>query len=114
MAKTPVGGRNAHFCVRNLNGTSKNQCECRSWLRHWKNYTGSGRTLCAVVPCGREAEVGGHVQIDDWRSDFSWWIVPLCKQHNHYRNTREMYLDKRTELVSANVARTCSRDGWDW
>ncbi|MCC6987862.1 MAG: hypothetical protein IT181_02615 [Acidobacteria bacterium] len=66
------------------------------------------------MPCNRPAAVGAHVLIDDWRSDFSWWIVPLCSMHNHTTNTREMYIDKRSILVSASAAKTCRRGDWDW
>ncbi len=106
--------RNSHWCVRNINGTTKNKCECKSWLAHWRNYTDSSRIYCAAVPCGNEAEVGAHVQIDDWRTDFSWWIVPLCKKHNHHTNTREMYIDWRATLVSADAQATCRRGDWNW
>ncbi len=106
--------RNSHWCVRNINGTSKNKCKCKSWLSHWRNYTDSERIYCSVVPCNNPAEVGAHVQIDDWRSDFSWWIVPFCKQHNHHKNTREMYVDQRTTLVTANAAASCQRGDWTW
>ncbi|MFM2119771.1 MAG: hypothetical protein RL722_1239 [Pseudomonadota bacterium] len=109
----PPGGRNAHYCVLNLKGTSKNSCGCASWLRHWRNYAKTRRIYCAEFRCNRRAEVGAHVLIDDWRSSFSWWIVPLCKSHNHYRNTKEMYLDRSVTLVSANVALTCGRSN-EW
>jgi hypothetical protein len=110
----PKPNRNSHWCVLNLRGTSMNKCECASWLAHWRNYTDSQRVICAAVPCNRPAAVGAHVLIDDWRSDFSWWIVPLCSMHNHHTNTREMYIDFRTTLVSANAAETCQRGDWNW
>ena len=106
--------RNTHWCVRNINGTSSNKCMCKSWLAHWRNYTDSERVYCAVVPCNNPAQVGAHVQVDDWRSDFSWWIVPFCKKHNVHHNTREMYVDWRVTLVSADVASTCKREDWHW
>jgi hypothetical protein len=110
----PKPNRNSHWCVRNINGTTKNKCECKSWLAHWRNYTDSKRIYCAAVPCSNQAEVGAHVQIDDWRSDFSWWIVPLCKKHNHHTNTREMFIDWRSILVSADSQATCRRGDWNW
>ncbi len=112
MASKP--NRNSHYCVRNINGTTKNQCDCANWLAHWRNYTESHRATCSAVPCNNPAQVGAHVQIDDWRSDFSWWIVPLCKMHNHHTNTREMYIEQRSTLVSACMASTCRRGDWEW
>jgi hypothetical protein len=107
--------RNSHWKLLNIKGTSDNKCVCNSWLDHWYNYTDSSRETCAVVPCSNPAQVGAHVQVDDWRSDFSWWIAPLCHKHNRDReNKREMYLDKRSTLVSANAAETCQRGDWRW
>ena len=104
--------RNTHYAVRNINGTTKNKCDCKSWLAHWRFASGSIRGVCAVVPCNNEAQVGAHVRIVDGRCYQSWWIVPFCKKHNHYRNTEEMFIDCRTVLISANVRVTCQRGDW--
>ena len=107
-----MANKNSHWAVRNINGTSDNKCECKGWLTHWKLATGSVRTRCAVVGCGRPAEVGAHVQITDGRSGAHWWIVPFCKTHNHYRNVGEMYIKRSVMLVSANRKETCQRGEW--
>ena len=46
--------------VKNLNGTSQRTCKCGSWLKHWENFSGRSAKKCSV--CGKNAEVGGHVQ----------------------------------------------------
>jgi len=64
--------RNAHFKVLNIQNTGDRKCrKCDGWLDHWYNYSGSRRGTCAIVPCGNPAEVGAHIQIDEWRHDFS-------------------------------------------
>lgn len=99
--------KNTHFKVKNVNGTSGRKCSCRTWLEHWSNHTDLERVQCAVIPCGNEAEVGAHVIITDRRTSNEWWIVPMCKSHNHHTNDGEMFIDSRTHLVSANVQRSC-------
>ena len=108
--------RNSHWKVTNLRGTSGRRCKCSSWMDHWFNYTGRERDICAIVPCGNPAQVGAHVLIDDWRTDFSWWIVPMCHTHNRDRENKkyEMYVDLRTDLVSANPSKSCRRGDWRW
>ena len=54
--------------VNNLKGTSDNQCNCKSWLDHWGNYSGGTYTpftLCSVIGCGSAAEVGAHVHVEN-------------------------------------------------
>ena len=68
--------------VKNINGTSDNpKCPCGSWIRHWENYSGSSRWLCAVCNCGNTATDGAHVQIKHTTSN-AWFIVPMCKACN--------------------------------
>lgn len=94
---------NTHLLVRNLRGTSGRLCLCGSWLDHWYNETRSTRWLCAVLGCSNDATVGAHVQLLDNRGGFEWWIVPMCKSHNHAWNDDEMWLDCRVDGVSANT-----------
>ena len=93
-------------CVRNINGTSGERYAKSasktgaSWLAVWREASGSDRTTCCVLECGRTDLVGGHVMKVDGRSSNEWWLAPICKGHNHHTNTAEMYLDERVTLVS--------------
>lgn len=98
---------NTHFQVTNINGTSKNTCRCASWLKHWRRFTRGRRTTCSVLGCTRRDLVGGHVKISDQRHNRSWWIVPICRDHNNTWNTTDMFIDSRTSLAPANVSETC-------
>jgi hypothetical protein len=105
---------NSHYAVRNINGSSKNKCNCRSWIAHWRYASQSDRGTCAVVPCSNPAQVGAHVRIVDESNEQSWWIVPFCRTHNHFSKTEPMYIDCRTVLISANVRVTCHRGNWSY
>ncbi len=90
--------------VFNLKGTSKHRPTCcGSWLAHHKKHASKGGR-CAVLGCGKHAEVGAHVQLE--RKDNRWWIVPVCKGCNK-RDNETLVLNKSTCLVSANVNKTC-------
>jgi len=105
--------KQTHWAVRNINGTSDNKCNCKSWITHWKLGTGKkGYIPCSVHGCGRTAEVGAHVLVTDGRSSWHWWIAPFCKGHNHKSNTEEMFIRSNVELISANVQNTCQRGDW--
>jgi hypothetical protein len=56
--------------------------------------------------------VGAHVQLIDGRIYRDWYIVPLCKGHNHYRNTELMFIKRSVEPVVAAVAQSCGRADW--
>ena len=94
--------------VSNINGTSDNTCNCGSWLNHWKKYN-SGRqavpTYCPVNSCYSKAEVGAHVQKDSY-SDKSWYIIPLCSEHNR-KISGSLDVTDTVSLASANVSETC-------
>ncbi len=90
--------------VKNINGTAKNNCNCGSWLQHWKNYSGQTATQCRAIGCSRTDLLGAHVQKDVYY-DSRWYIVPLCSAHNHV--TEAIELVAGTNLVSANVSETC-------
>ena len=94
--------KNTHFKVRNINGTSKNRLSGQSWIGAWRSVSNSNRTRCAHIPCGKDAEVGAHVQIVDKRTGDQWYIVPLCKQHNHTTYQEEFYIERSCTLVTAN------------
>jgi len=92
--------------VNNINGTSQNICKCGSWLKHWENFSNQSLPkYCPEKACTKAPEVGAHVQKDD-SSDRSWYIIPLCKDHNAMTGKSLDVMDF-IKLVSANVAQTC-------
>lgn len=94
--------------VNNVNGTSDSTCGCGSWLDHWKRFSGQPLpSYCPERTCWKKPEVGAHVQKDS-SSDRSWYIVPLCMDHNRQTGKSLDLLDG-TALVSANVSQTCGR-----
>ncbi|HXB41900.1 MAG TPA: hypothetical protein VNZ49_15265 [Bacteroidia bacterium] len=90
--------------VKNINGTADNKCKCDSWLSHWQKYSKKSAGLCAEKACRKNAEHGAHVQKDD---DKSWYIVPLCTDHN--LKVDELYIMDSTVFISANVSNTCGK-----
>jgi len=94
--------------VNNINGTSDISCKCGSWLSHWKRFGGTKPlSLCAEIKCPASYEVGAHVQRDN-SFDQSWYIIPLCKEHNG-QTRRSLDIMDDTSLVSANVSQTCGK-----
>lgn len=92
--------------VTNINGTTDNTCRCGSWLDHWKRFSGQqAPALCPEVRCLRATEVGAHVQLASGL-DRSWYIVPLCSEHNA-QTRQSLDISDAIKLVSANVAATC-------
>lgn len=91
--------------VRNLNGTSDNQCKCGSWYAHWKKYSNQTANHCVVIGCKGTELVGGHVQKASLL-DSSWYIIPICKACNGKKG-QTLNVDDRVNLVSANVSQTC-------
>ena len=55
----------------------------------------------------QSSEVGAHVQKDS-ATDKSWYIVPLCKEHNA-RTGDSINIIEGINLVSANVSVTCGK-----
>lgn len=90
--------------VKNINGTSDNNCKCGSWLEHWKKFANRTPTYCSEKSCLGKDLVGAHVQKDT--SDMSWYIVPLCQTHNKSKDTLDV---GETTLVSANKKETCEK-----
>lgn len=100
---------NTHYIVKNVNGTAGRKCNCGSWIKHWRDYSGSKRSKCSVLGCSNEAEVGAHVIHTDKRTSNKQWIVPLCRPCNHKYNDKNMPIDSRVDLISANVSITCGK-----
>jgi hypothetical protein len=55
----------------------------------------------------QSSEVGAHVKKDS-ATDKSWYIVPLCKEHNA-RTGDSINIIEGINLVSANVSVTCGK-----
>ncbi|KIX21855.1 hypothetical protein SY27_04005 [Flavobacterium sp. 316] len=95
--------------VKNINGTSDNNCNCGSWLQHWKNYSGQKVNWCSEIDCCEKTDlVGAHVQKAN-SIDMNWYIIPLCKTHNSNSNVDEMEIMSSIRLVLANRKNTCEK-----
>lgn len=93
--------------VKNIKGTSPNDCSCGSWLDHWKKFSGRQLpTYCSEKSCIGKPEVGAHVQKDS-SSDRNWYIIPLCAKHNAKADSLEIVDD--TAFAPANVSETCGK-----
>ncbi len=89
--------------VKNINGTSNNNCNCGSWINHWTRYSNSPLVFCSQLKCtSMRLLVGAQVQKV---GDDGWYIIPLCRQHN--AEYEELDVCDNTEFVSANVGETC-------
>lgn len=93
--------------VKNLNGTSQNNCSCGSWLAHWSKFSGQVANRCFVNGCTTVHSVGGHVQKDS-ATDKNWYIVPLCSACNNKKG-QDLDIWDGASLVSANVSETCGK-----
>ncbi len=93
--------------VRNINGTSADNCPCGSWLEHWKKFSRQTSTYCPVDMCTEKTEAGAHVQ-KDGSHDERWFIIPLCKQHNA-ETGKTLTINSTVTLVPAIVSTTCGR-----
>ena len=93
--------------VTNIRGAADHSCKCGSWLKHWENYGGGNAALCTQQFCIRWADVGAHVvKADD--GDSSWYIIPLCNDHDRLVG-QEIEIPDFATLVSANVMETCGK-----
>jgi len=94
--------------IRNIKGTSKNNCRCGSWYNHWKkHHPGAGIAIfCSAKGCFDDAHVGAHV-VKHGSADKSWYILPLCKGHNKVNTVIDIV--SYATLVPANRSRTCEQ-----
>jgi hypothetical protein len=92
--------------VKNINGTSDNNCKCVSWLKHWEKFSGQTTQFCIELKCINKDLVGAHVQKAD-STDSSWYIIPLCNSHNQKGGVLDVVDAYR--LVSANKKETCDK-----
>lgn len=91
--------------VNNINGTSDNSCQCGSWLAHWKKYSRQALPqYCPESTCLKAPTLGAHVQKDS-ATDRSWYIIPLCAEHN--KSAVSLTVGDWITLVPANVSLTC-------
>ena len=93
--------------IKNINGTSDNQCKCGSWFDHWKKFSGQTTDFCQEVSCHNKDLVGAHVQKADGSSDQAWYIYPLCNAHNQHKG--ELVVSDTYKLVPANKSETCDK-----
>lgn len=93
--------------IKNINGTTDNACKCGSWLKHWEKFSNQSTGFCQAEQCTRTDVVGAHVQKGGSSSDQKWYIYPLCKEHNQYKD--ELEVSDTYKLVSANVNETCGQ-----
>jgi hypothetical protein len=106
--------KNTNYVVKNINGTSEERykdqnCNCKTWIGHWRNNTSSDRQTCCVIGCNKSVQVGAHVQIKDQRVGDTWFIAPFCKTCNNYHNTSEMFIDSRVTLVPVSKQDDCKK-----
>lgn len=85
--------------VKNINGKTINKYNERSWLQHWRNFSGQTSVICRAKGCFRTDLTGAQVQ-KDIEYDYGWYIVPLCNLHNNFAGSIE--LTAGTNLVSVN------------
>ena len=93
--------------VRNINGTSDNDCKCGSWISHWEKFSEQSTDFCQADGCLNKNPIGAHVQKGGSSTDQSWYIYPLCDAHN--KHVGELEVSDRYKLVSANVSNTCGK-----
>ena len=93
--------------IKNINGTSDNNCNCGSWIEHWKKFSGQSTDYCQANNCTNKSPVGAHVQKGGGSTDQSWYIYPLCATHN--KHSGELDVSDSYKLVSANVKETCGK-----
>lgn len=81
--------------VKNKKGTSNDKLPegCKSWKEYWeKNNEKKWPKKCKVDKCKNDAEVGAHVY--KTINSKIVYIVPICNEHNNYKETEEMSVDK--------------------
>lgn len=81
--------------VRNVKGREPDppKCGCGTWIKHWENNSKAPLSYCCATGCFQKAEVGGHVQRLDI-DDNSWFIIPICGDHNKGKFGQEYYVEE--------------------
>jgi hypothetical protein len=92
--------------VRNLQEDSHSPtCGCGTWIHHWEKGSGRKRGHCCAKGCFKEADRGGHVQRKDIK-DNSWYIIPICVEHNNQFG-QEFEIEDSTTLVPVGKSKEC-------
>lgn len=95
--------------IRNINGTSDNDCSCGSWIAHWEKFSGQkAPEFCPEESCVNTELVGAHVQKGGGNTDQKWYIYPLCQAHNK-QQTGDLEVSGAYVLVLASKAETCDK-----
>lgn len=87
--------------VHNIKGTSNRKpYGYDSWIDFWMSKKDSKPTYCNCGNCLENKDlVGAHVQEDGKDTRKFWYILPLCREHNHYTNTEPFEVFDVNELV---------------
>ena len=85
--------------VKNLQGTGRDRCDCNctSWLEHWKNISNKSPSHCGRISCNAIPVCGGHVK--KVAPEMTQYIIPLCYSCNNQRDLEFYALEE--ELVRA-------------
>lgn len=95
--------------LRNIKGTSENDCSCGSWIAHWEKFSGEkAPSTCPAIGCKNTGTEGAHVRKGGGSTDQDWYIYPLCRSHNK-KTDQELEVSDAYQLVSANKAKTCDK-----
>ena len=87
-----------YFYMQVLASNGKPKCGCPSHFAHYRNVTGSSRSRCVAMECGKAAVVAAPMRSLDGRTDYEKWIAPLCKKHA--RKGGEIFVKRKAEVAS--------------
>lgn len=94
--------------LKNEPATSDRECNCGTWIGHWKTYAKQSTVpTCIVDGCEEVATVGAHVEftkIAD-REGLSF-IAPMCDAHNKDRSL-EFKSKSGYRVARGNQQETC-------
>lgn len=86
-----------------------NNCECGSWLEHWKRLTHRVPVACHIQGCEHHASVGVHVlRMNEAHRAIkkNHYILPMCEFHAEQKG--QILMSKSgVYLAWANVRYTC-------
>ena len=100
---------NKEVVVQNQNGTASRSCGCKSWIKHWEEFSKEVAILCSVKDCYDVAEHGAHVTRPKNESLRKYsYIIPMCSTHNRLHG-KELTVKSMVTFVWANVGETCGK-----
>jgi hypothetical protein len=86
-------------------GGSALRCNCKSWIKHYKNNKkGNMPKKCAAPKCLEDADTGAHVKKIGTK-DHKWYIIPTCSGHN--RGKKHVFFPDNREIVSVHKQKGC-------